>query len=68
MRSYKPVVIVGAIVNIDAGIGAHCVVNTGASVDHDSILSDGVQIGPGATLAGGVTVYGVSSRIVRQAG
>lgn len=37
-------------------LGISTIVNTAASVDHECKLLDGVHIGPGATLAGGVTV------------
>ena len=39
-----------------ASLGVCTIVNTAASVDHECKLFDGVHIGPGATLAGGVTV------------
>lgn len=48
------VIMAGAVINIDACLGAHCIVNTRASIDHDCVLGDGVQICPGATLAGSV--------------
>lgn len=48
------VVMAGAVINIDTRVGAHCIINTLASIDHDCVLGDGVQICPGATLAGGV--------------
>ncbi len=37
-------------------IGRACIINTGASVDHECRLGDGVHIGPRATLAGCVDV------------
>jgi sugar O-acyltransferase (sialic acid O-acetyltransferase NeuD family) len=37
-------------------IGDCCIVNTRAGVDHECVLGNGVHIGPGATLAGCVTV------------
>jgi sugar O-acyltransferase (sialic acid O-acetyltransferase NeuD family) len=45
----------GAIVNPGARLGRFVIVNTGATVDHDDVLEDGVQICPGAHLAGLVT-------------
>ncbi len=39
-----------------AKLGAACIVNTAASVDHECVLGDGAHIGPGATLAGCVVV------------
>ena len=37
-------------------MGKHCIINTGASVDHDCIVGDFVHISPHATLCGDVTV------------
>lgn len=45
-----------AAVCVEAKLGAACIVNTGASVDHECNLGDGVHIAPGARLAGVVTV------------
>jgi len=50
------VVMAGAIINPYVEVGAHCIVNTNASIDHDCIISDYVHISPGATLCGGVFV------------
>lgn len=44
-----------AIVNRSA-IGSHCVINTGAIIEHDCHLGENVFIGPGAILCGEVTV------------
>ncbi len=41
---------------MDSLLGRACIINTGASVDHECRLGDGVHIGPGATLAGCVEV------------
>lgn len=40
----------------DAQLGAACIVNTSASVDHECVLEQGVHIAPGAHLAGCVEV------------
>jgi UDP-N-acetylbacillosamine N-acetyltransferase len=50
------VVVAGGIVNPGARLGAHVIVNTAASVDHDCVVADGVHIACGARLAGGVQV------------
>ena len=50
------VVFAGSVVQPDATIGAHSILNTAASVDHDCIVGDFVHIGPGVTLCGGVTL------------
>ena len=44
------------IVHNDAQIGRDCILNTRSLVEHDCVLGDGVEIGPGATLAGRVHV------------
>jgi len=45
-----------AIVHNDVRIGVQCIINTRALVEHDCVLSDGVEIGPGAVLCGRVHV------------
>jgi sugar O-acyltransferase (sialic acid O-acetyltransferase NeuD family) len=41
---------------VEATLGEACIINTGASVDHECHLGDGVHIGPGARLAGCVKI------------
>jgi sugar O-acyltransferase (sialic acid O-acetyltransferase NeuD family) len=41
---------------VEVKIGESCIVNTGAIVDHDTVLSDGVHIGPGAHITGEVMI------------
>lgn len=45
-----------ACVQSEAVVGSSSILNTGASVDHNSCLHEAVHISPGARLAGGVTV------------
>ena len=45
-----------AIINTFATIGDYCIINTRALVEHDDILEDGVEIGPGAILCGEVHI------------
>lgn len=45
-----------AVVNPDAILGDHSVVNTGATVDHDCVIEAYAHIGPGAHLGGGIRV------------
>jgi sugar O-acyltransferase (sialic acid O-acetyltransferase NeuD family) len=52
----------GSIINPNVRLGRQCIINTKASVDHECILEDGVEIAPGATLCGIVHV-GVSAWI-----
>ena len=56
----------GAVVNSSATVGRFCIINTRASVDHNSHLEDFSSIAPGATLAGNVRV-GAYSAICLQA-
>lgn len=37
-----------------ARVGCFCIVNTGATIDHDNVLEDGVNVGPGVHFAGSV--------------
>ena len=46
----------GTIINSGTSIGNHCIVNTGAQLDHDNTLHDFVSIAPKAALAGNVTI------------
>lgn len=50
------VVMANAVVNSCAKIGKHCIINTGAIVEHDNVLSDYVHLSPNAALAGMVSV------------
>jgi sugar O-acyltransferase (sialic acid O-acetyltransferase NeuD family) len=49
-------IMAGAIVGCEARIGEQCIINTKASVDHEDILEDAVEVSPGATLCGEVRV------------
>jgi acetyltransferase-like isoleucine patch superfamily enzyme len=48
------VVFAGAVIQPDAALGGHVIVNTAASIDHDCALGDFVHIAPGVHLAGNV--------------
>ena len=50
------VVMANAVINACASIGTHCIVNSGAIVEHDNVLSDYVHISPNASLGGMVQV------------
>lgn len=50
------VIMANAVVNPSAKIGKHCIINTGAIVEHDNILEDYVHLSPNVTLAGIVKV------------
>jgi sugar O-acyltransferase (sialic acid O-acetyltransferase NeuD family) len=45
-------IMAGAIVGAEARLGRECIINTKASVDHEDVLEDAVEIAPGATLCG----------------
>ena len=49
------IVLAGAVVGTGSSVGGWVIVNSNATVDHDTRLEDGVHICPGATLAGDVT-------------
>ncbi|MDB5352390.1 MAG: transferase [Planctomycetota bacterium] len=46
----------GAILQPDARIGRHAILNTAASIDHDGVVGDFTHVGPGVRLAGSVRV------------
>ena len=50
------VIMAGAIVQARTQIGLHCIINSGAQVDHDSIVHDFAHISPNATLCGNVEI------------
>jgi len=50
------VVFAGAVVQPDAVLGCHVIVNTSASIDHDCRVADYAHLAPGVRLCGGVSV------------
>ena len=46
----------GAVIQPDASLGNHVIANTSCSIDHDCRVDDYAHIGPGARLAGNVTI------------
>lgn len=50
------VIAAGAVVNPGSKIGQNVIINTCASVDHECVIEDGVNICPGVHLGGQVTV------------
>ena len=50
------VIMAGAIIQAGCLIGKNVIINTGAQLDHHTVIRDHVHIGPGAVLCGGVTV------------
>ena len=49
-------VMANAVINPFARVGRHCIVNTGAIVEHDNVIEDFVHVSVGARLAGEVRV------------
>ena len=45
-----------AVVNADADIGKHAIINTGSIIEHDTEVGDFAHISPNATLTGNVTI------------
>ncbi len=63
------VVFAGAVIQPLAQIGQHCIINTGATVDHDCLLGDYVHLAPGCHLAGNVradegSFLGIGSSVI----
>lgn len=50
------VVMAGAVINCCTKIGRGCIINTGATIDHDNYLDDYVHISPGVHTAGTVKI------------
>ncbi|TLU98052.1 acetyltransferase [Dyadobacter luticola] len=44
------------VIQAGSRIGNHCIINTGAIVEHDAVIGDFVHIAPGAIVCGSVTV------------
>lgn len=49
-------IMAGVVINCCTKIGNGCIVNTGATIDHDNIIENFVHISPGAKLAGTIKV------------
>ena len=45
-----------ACINSSAKIGKHCIINTGAIIEHDNIIEDYVHISPQVALGGTIKV------------
>ncbi len=50
------VVMSGVVINCCSRIGKGCIINTGATIDHDNVIEDYVHISPGVNTAGTVQV------------
>jgi sugar O-acyltransferase (sialic acid O-acetyltransferase NeuD family) len=49
-------IMAGVVIGPRAGIGKQCIVNARTGIDHETVLGDGVEISPGATLCGLIQV------------
>jgi acetyltransferase EpsM len=45
-----------AVISASTKIGQHCILNTGAVIEHDCNLEDFVHVSPNATVCGGVSI------------
>ncbi len=43
-----------SVIGVFAKVGRFAIVNTGSTIDHDNVLADGVNVGPGVHFAGNV--------------
>lgn len=50
------VIMGNACINSSAKIGKHCIINTGAIIEHDNIIEDFVHISPNVALGGTVKI------------
>ena len=69
MVGHGTVIMAGSVINVDTTIRQHCIINTGATIDHDCHIGSFVHIGPGTSIAGGVSVddetfLGIGSRVI----
>ncbi|GAB2989302.1 acetyltransferase [Cyclobacterium sediminis] len=63
------VVMEGVIIKVNSKVGKQVIINTGASIDHDCIISDFVHLAPQTTLCGDIfigegTVVGAGSTVL----
>jgi sugar O-acyltransferase (sialic acid O-acetyltransferase NeuD family) len=65
------VVMAGAVINPGARIGELCIVNTRASLDHDSVMDQFSSLGPAATTGGSVRLgaysnIGIGATVIQE--
>ncbi|HOQ02164.1 MAG TPA: acetyltransferase [Acetivibrio clariflavus] len=65
------VIMAGVVINCCTSIGKGCIINTGATIDHDNILENFVHISPGVNLAGIVSIgkgswIGIGSTVINN--
>ena len=54
------VVMANAVINACTTVGEHCIINTGAIVEHDNVIENYVHISPNAALGGTVRIGALS--------
>ena len=64
-------VMAGVVINCCTKLGKGCIINTGATVDHDNVIEDYVHISPGVNIAGTVKVgkgswLGIGSKVINN--
>lgn len=64
------VIMANSVINADAKIGKHCILNTGAIVEHDNVIEDYVHVSVGSKLAGNVSIgrktwMGIGSQVIQ---
>ncbi|HEY9682039.1 MAG TPA: acetyltransferase [Oculatellaceae cyanobacterium] len=65
------VVFARTVVNANTSVGENCIINTGATVDHDCTIGDHAHVAPGCNIAGAVTVgegalVGIGSCVIQE--
>ena len=50
------VIMANAVVNVCATVGEHCIINTGAIIEHDNVIENYVHISPNVALGGTVRI------------
>ena len=67
--SQGSMILAKSVIQTEAQIGNHAIINTGAIVEHDCVIADFVHIGPGAVICGNVrigigTIVGANATIL----
>lgn len=68
---FGTVIMAGVVINCSTKIGKGCIINTGATIDHDNIIENFVHVSPGVHIAGSVRVgegtwLGIGSSIINN--
>src|SRR5690554_414474 len=65
------VVMANAVINPDAKIGKHCIINLGTIIEHDCVINNFAHVSPNVALAGGVIVgegthIGIGASVIQE--